>query len=98
MLRLLKKLFGGGATAGATAKPARTGPAGEYGGLSISPCPRSVGGGWSTEAVIRKTVDGEGRQHAFIRADTSPTREAAAALALSKAKTLIDQQGDGIFS
>lgn len=98
MIRFLKKLFGGGAGTGATARPAREGPAVEYGGFSISPCPRSAGGGWSTEAVIRKTVDGQARQHAFIRADTSPTREAAAALAISKAKTLIDQQGDGIFS
>jgi len=98
MIRFLKKLFGGGVGTGATAKPAREEPAVEYGGFSISPCPRSVGGGWSTEAVIRKTVDGEARQHAFIRADTSPTREAAAVLAISKARTLIDQQGDEIFS
>ncbi|MDD9874243.1 MAG: HlyU family transcriptional regulator [Gammaproteobacteria bacterium] len=98
MIRFLKKHPGAGARTGATAKPAREEPAEANAGISISPCPRSVGGGWSTEAVIRKTVDGEARQHAFIRADTSPTREAAAALAISKARTLIDQQGDEIFS
>jgi len=94
MLAFLKKLFGGGA-GGA---PAGEEQAVEYNGFSISPRPRRKNGGWSTEAVIRKQAGGEARQHAFIRADTSPTREAAAALAISKAKTLIDQQGDGIFS
>ena len=84
----------------------------EYDGFSITPCPRKVGGGWSTEAVIRKPVGGESaggesvdgesaggemKQHAFIRADVSTTREAAIALIISKAKTLIDQQRDRIF-
>ncbi len=70
----------------------------EYNGFSISPCPRNVGGGWSTEAVIRKQIDGEVKQHKFIRADTSASKEAAISLIISKAKTLIDQQGDGILS
>jgi len=70
----------------------------EYNGFSISPCPSKVGGGWSTEAIIRKQIGGEGKQHKFIRADTSASKEAAISLIISKARTLIDQQGDGILS
>ena len=95
MIQFFKKLFAHGSPSPAKA-------AAEYDGFSITPCPRKVGGGWSTEAVIRKTAAGESaggeiKQHAFIRADISTTREAAIALIISKAKTLIDQQRDRIF-
>ncbi len=70
----------------------------EYNGYSISPCPRNVGGGWSTEAIIRKEIDGEVKQHKFIRADTSADKEAAVSLIINKARTLIDQQGNTILS
>ena len=102
MIQFFKKLFARGSPS-----PAKAEPAVEYDGFSITPCPRKVGGGWSTEAVIRKPVGGEPagaepaadamKQHAFIRADISTTREAAIALIISKAKTLIDQQRDRIF-
>ena len=102
MIQFFKKLFAHGSPS-----PAKAEPAVEYDGFSITPCPRKVGGGWSTEAVIRKPVGGEPagaepaadamKQHAFIRADISTTRDAAIALIISKAKTLIDQQRDRIF-
>ncbi len=92
--RLLRVTDGGGGAR----PPAKKETAVEYNGFSISPCPRKSGGGWSTEAVIRKRVGGEMKQHAFIRADSSLGKEAAVALIISKAKTLIDQRGDKIFS
>ncbi len=92
MIKFLKGLF-----QSAPPAPAKEQPAVEYNAFSISPCPRKVGNGWSTEAFIRKTIDGETKQHAFIRADASTTKEAAIALIISKAKTLIDQQGEKIF-
>ena len=94
MIKFLKGLFQSGASG--TKQPAV--PAVEHDGFSISPCPHQVAGGWSTEAVIRKVIDDETKQHTFIRADASPTKEAAVALIISKAKTLIDQQGEKIFS
>ena len=93
MIKFLKGLFQGGASTKQSAVPAA-----EHAGFSISPCPRHLAGGWSTEAVIHKVINDETKQHAFIRADTSPTQEAAIALIISKAKTLIDQQGEKIFS
>lgn len=101
MIEFLKGLFhrnGGGA-------PRRRGKeeaAVEYNDFRISPCPRKVPGGWSTEGIIRKKTGGEhneqDKEHIFIRADTSITKEAAISLIVSKSKTLIDQRGDGIFS
>jgi len=74
----------------------------DYNGFSIHPRPRRKNGNWSTEAVIRKHDAGDAashaaREHIFIRADASPGRDEAVALIVSKAKLLIDQQGDGIF-
>lgn len=92
MIEFFKKLLQRGSSSSAQAEAAV-----EYDGFSINPCPRKVGGGWSTEAVIRKSGGGEVKQHAFIRADVSVTKEAAIVLITSKAKTLIDQQSDRIF-
>lgn len=92
MIKFLKNLFQGSADA-----PAKQQPPEAYDGFDIIPAPRKITGGWSTEAVIRKVVDGETKQHTFIRADSSVSQEAAVALIISKAKTLIDQQGDKIF-
>ena len=93
MIKFLKGLFQGGASG---SKPSAA--AVEHAGFRISPCPRHLAGGWSTEAVIHKVINDETKQHTFIRADTSPTQDAAIALIISKAKTLIDQQGEKIFS
>ena len=92
MIKFLKGLLQSGPAS------AKEEPAVEYNDFSIIPSPRKVTGGWSTEALIRKDIDAETKQHAFIRADSSPTKEAAIALIISKAKTLIDQRGDKIFS
>ena len=93
MIKFLQRLFQRGGE-----PPAKEAAAVEYNGFHIRPRPRKVAGGWSTEARICKTIDGESKQHAFIRADTSTGKEAAVLLITSKAKTLIDQRGDKIFS
>ncbi len=95
MIKFFKGWFGDSGNASA---PAKEQPAVEYKNCHISPCPRNSGGNWSTEAVIRKSIDGQIKQHTFIRADSSPSQEAATALIINKAKTLIDQQGERIFS
>ena len=94
MFNVLKRLFGGNVSGNSTAKPAASV---EYAGFEIIPRPRQVANGWSTEADIKKTIGGESKHHAFIRADTSPTRDTAIELIISKAKVLIEQRGDGVF-
>ena len=99
MIKFFKGLLkGNGREHSAEEDAAKEEQAVEYNGFSISPCPRKVGGGWSTEAIIRKQIGDESKQHKFIRADTSASQEAAISLIISKARTLIDQQGEGILS
>lgn len=108
MLKFLCKWFncgrgGDGSGTVGTTRPGKELPGVDYNGFSIHPRPRRKNGGWTTEAVIRKhgdaaDVTGAPREHIFIRADASPGKDEAVALIVSKAKMLIDQQGDSIFS
>ena len=93
MLGILKSLFGGGAGGreSGSADPV------EYEGFMIVAAPRRAGGGWSTEGHIRKVVDGETKEVRFIRADTSPSRDAAVTLSVSKARKIIDERGEQVF-
>ena len=93
MLGFLKNMFGGG---GEDGEP-EAAEAVEHEGFTIVATPRKASGGWSTEGVIRKTVDGEEKEVQFIRADTSTSREAAITLAVSKARTIINEQGERVF-
>ena len=94
MLGFLKNMFGGASTGGR--EPEAADPV-EHEGFSIVATPRKANGGWSTEGLIRKAVDGEEKEVHFIRADTSTSREAAVTLAVSKARKIIDEQGERVF-
>ena len=93
MLGFLKSLFGGDAGARG---PEPADPM-EHEGFTIVATPRRAGSGWSTEGVIRKDVGGKAQEVHFIRADTSPSRDAAVALSVSKARKIIDEQGEQVF-
>ncbi len=47
--------------------------------------------------MIEKASDSGMREHRFVRADTHPSREDAAAFTISKARQIIDEQGGRIF-
>ena len=90
------RLAGGGA-AGDVGGPAV--PPVEYKGFRIRPTPFRSNGHYQTAGVIEKDApEGMQQQHRFIRADTHPTRDDAIAFAISKAKQIIDLQGDRIFA
>lgn len=94
MLNLLKRLFaggGGGATAVVESDPE------DYQGFQIVATPRQVSGGWSTEGIIRKEIEGTLQESTFIRADTSMSRDDAVQVALSKGRKIIDEQGERLF-
>ena len=93
MLGFLKSLFGGGAGARV---PEPADPV-EYEGFSIVATPRRAGSGWSTEGRIRKDIGEETKEVHFIRADTSPSRDVAVTLSTSKARKIIDEQGERMF-
>ena len=90
----LGQLFsgGGGASNAQTAAPV------EYNGYRITPAPYKVGSQYQTAGSIEKDTTEGVKKHAFIRADTYSNWDDAVAFTTSKAKQIIDQQGDRIFT
>ena len=87
-MSLLSKLFGSASKA----------PDPEtHKGFLIFPEPASEGGSFRIGARIEKEFDGEVKTHMMIRADNYSSRETAVEASVSKARQLIDQQGDDIF-
>ena len=95
MLGFLKRALGGGG-GGDDREPEGAEPV-EHEGFTIVATPRKASGGWSTEGRISKVVEGGAREVHFIRADTSTSREAAITLSVSKARKIIDEQGERVF-
>lgn len=87
------RLFGGSETSDEAAASA----AEDYNGYLIVAAPKADGSQWLTAGSISKDIDGETKTHAFIRADRHPDRDSAAAFSLTKARQIIDEQGDTIF-
>lgn len=91
----LSRIFGGGET---SAEPSADAPAEEYKGFRIVPAPQKEGSRYRIGARIEKDVGGEVKTHHMIRADVLETFDDAASASASKAKKMIDEQGEGIFS
>ena len=97
MIGWLKEALGnllgsGGSQAGqAAAEPV------EYEGYRIIPTPYRVEDQFQTAGTIEKdTADGV-KSHAFVRADRYGTWDDAVAFTVTKAKQMIDLQGDRLF-
>ena len=93
-MSFLRRLFGGGPDATATATTAE---AVEYKGFAIEAAPMPEGGQYRLAANVSKEIDGERRTHRLIRADVFPTQEQASEFAVRKAKQMIDEQGERLF-
>ena len=93
LLDNLRNLFGGGdrASGAAAADPV------EYNGFTIRPAPERTAGGWNTAGLIVKDFGEEVKEQAFVRVDTLGDRDAAIAFSITKAKQIIDEQGDRLF-
>src|SRR4030088_2698401 len=89
-----KSLFGGGRSESA----AESGAAPEdYKGFTIRAAPFKSEGQYQTAGIIEKEVAGVRKEHRFIRADRYASLEDATTFALSKARQIIDQQGERMF-
>ncbi|MFC6671752.1 HlyU family transcriptional regulator [Marinobacterium aestuariivivens] len=75
----------------------RSGEAIDYKGYQIFLKARPVDGLYGVGGLIRREIDGEVREHLFIRADQLPSREQCDEVTLQKARQTIDQLGDEIF-
>jgi hypothetical protein len=84
-----------GGPAGGGAQPAIE--AVEYKGYRIRPAPYLAGSQYQTAGSIEKDTPEGLKQHNFIRADTYASREDAIAFTVSKAKQMIDLQGERMF-
>ena len=100
MLSSLKGLFGRLTGGG---EPAETGKAGskheavEYQGYRIRPAPYPARGQFQTAGTIEKDFAEGTREHRFVRAETHPSENDAAAFAIAKGRQIIDEQGDRLF-
>jgi|SRR5262252_5677429 len=86
------RLFSGGAISDGP-PPAAV----EYKGYRIKPAPFRNNNQYQTAGSIEKDGPDGVLEHKFIRADAYPGREDAIAFTISKAKQIIDLQGDRIF-
>ena len=59
--------------------------------------PSARNGLYQTAGIIEKDTPEGVKEHRFIRADTHQGKEDAVAFAISKAKQIIDLQGDRMF-
>jgi hypothetical protein len=94
-MSFLKKLFGGGSSE----SPAASGPKKQldYNGYVIKATPYREQGQWQTCGTVAKTIDGETKEHRFIRADRFSDEDAAADHAIMKGQQIVDQVGDRMF-
>ena len=96
-MSFFKKLFGGGQAAGT--EPAGDKVMGEesYKGHLIKAIEMKAGGELQLAGTIEKDIGGELKIYRFIRADRMNSRDDLIALALSKGRQIIDEQGDHIY-
>ncbi|MEX0318723.1 MAG: HlyU family transcriptional regulator [Ruegeria sp.] len=88
-MSLFSKLFGGGEKS--DPEPVA------YKGFDIFPDLMAEGGKYRLSARIEKTVDGDRKTYAVIRADVFDSRDQAESFSIAKAKQVIDEQGERIF-
>jgi hypothetical protein len=68
----------------------------EYKGYRIRPAPYAAAGGFQTAGTIEKDTPEGVKEHKFIRAETHPSADDAAAFAIAKGKQIVDQSGDRV--
>ena len=93
-MSFLKRLFGGGDDANAPAAPMKQV---EHEGFVIRATPYKEGAEFQTGGVVSKEIDGETKEHRFVRAERFPTLEGAAEHSITKGKQIVDQQGERVF-
>ena len=94
-MSFLKRLFGGGANDDGAASTA--GEPVEYKGFSIRATPFKEGGQFQCCGVISRDIEGERKEHRFIRADKFSSLEEATPIILRKGQQIVDEQGERMF-
>jgi hypothetical protein len=89
-----KSLFGGRPAGGEAKETAAV----EHEGYTVRAAPFRDGGEFQTAGVIEKTIDGERKQHKFVRAERFPSIEAATEFSLIKGRQIVDMLGERMFA
>jgi len=95
-MSFLKSLFGWGSSAA----PQDEAPAAssiDHKGFTITAAPFRNEGQFQTAGTITRTVDGEAKEHKFIRADRHASMEDAVTFSLAKGRQIVDEQGERLF-
>jgi hypothetical protein len=91
-----KNLFGGGSSADGPAA-AKAGAPEDYNGFTIRAAPFKSGAQYQAAGYIAKEIGGVRKEHHFIRADFFSSQEDATTFSLTKARQIIDLQGERVF-
>ena len=70
----------------------------EYKGYIIRAAPYKNNGSYQTAGTIEREIGGVRKEHRFIRADAYASYDDAVNFTLSKARQIVDLQGDRIFA
>ncbi|MCW5720161.1 MAG: hypothetical protein KIS86_03370 [Devosia sp.] len=96
-MSFFKKLFGGGSSTSAEPQGDKVMGEEAYKGFLIKAIEMKAGSELQLAGTIEKEIGGDLKTYRFIRADRMNSREDLVALALSKGRQIIDEQGDHIF-
>ena len=96
-MSFLKKLFGGGGEKSGTPAVAAPKKQLEYNGYVIKATPYKEQGQYQTCGTVSKEINGEMKEHRFVRADRFSDEDSAADHAILKGQQIIDQVGDRMF-
>ena len=69
----------------------------DYKGFVIRAEPFKQDGQYQTAGLIERDIGGVRKQHRFIRADAFPSYDDAVNFTLSKARQMVDLQGERMF-
>jgi hypothetical protein len=97
-MSFLKSLFGGWSSteSGESGKEILGDPL-DYNGFVIRAAPFKSEGQYQTAGIIAKDIAGVRKEHRFIRADRHASLDDALGFSISKAKKIIDEQGERMF-
>jgi hypothetical protein len=95
MAGFLKRLFGAPANENS---PPSGDPDEVYKDVELFAQPVKEGGQWRVAGALRKQVGDQKVERKFVRADLLPDEDSAKTAALGKAKLIVDQNGDSLWS
>ncbi len=96
-MSFLKRLFGGGSGDAAASGPGAPAKQVEHKGFTVSATPFKADGQYQTSGIVSKEIDGEVKEHRFIRADRFAGLDDAVDVSIRKGIQLVDEQGERLF-